>query len=211
MITVSFGSEFAIWQAAMDEKDAYNRPTLAAVRIDPSGLMMATDAHIAAIIPCTIEGAPEHWGGAMVPASFIKDLLKDVKSALASFAIEGEEAVFVGKKGKVSVPLVEGRFPQIDRVIPSGTGGKGVNACAIDPALFVRVAAAVGHDKNVPVAHYWEKPLGCVLVPGAKGSGAVGLLMPGCEGIANELTAEARENVTAIIGKLTGAAVKKAA
>jgi hypothetical protein len=207
-ITVSFGTEFQIWQAA-EIKDT-TRPLLGYVQIHPAGLMLATDTHIAAVVPCTIEGAPADWSGILVPATFIKELLKNEKSALATFSIVDEEVIGVGKTGKFSAHTGQGALPQIARALKSALNtaddseGIGKELVQFKSSLMDRLGMALGHDKGTFVPHQWCKPQSPVLVYGAKDSGAVGLLCPGAIDRATDASSHGRAAMQSIIARLTG-------
>jgi hypothetical protein len=208
MITVSFGSEFAIWQAA-EIKDT-TRPLLGYIHVHPAGLMLATDTHIAAIVPCTIEGAPLDWGGILVPATFIKEVLKNEKSALASFTIVDEEVIGVGKTGKFTAHTGQGTFPKIDVVLKSALAtaddseGIGKGLVQFKSALMDRLGQALGHEKGSFVPHQWCKPASPVLVYGQRNSGAVGLLCPGSIDRATDEAMHGRDAMQSIIARLSG-------
>lgn len=207
MIEISFSADFQVWQATDKEVDSF-QGYRGHVRVDPNGYLMATDGHVLACVPCTIAEAPEEWAGAMIPASFFKDLGKGQKGADLCFCITDTEAVALVKSGKLSVPLSSARFPNVARLfqmaLDNTKAAKMPDLCNIDPFLMSRAALAIGHSKEVPIPHQWTGKESSVLVFGPKYSRSIALVMPGCQSIARDAAGEGWDLLAGIVGNLGG-------
>jgi hypothetical protein len=207
MITVSFAKSCEIWLASRaDEKDYNSRPTLSGVQIKPSGLMIATNCHIAAIIGCQIEDAPADWSGAIVPASFIQEAAKNARG-MVTFTLDPKTETVTAphkKAGQWADRLIPGIFPNVERILKSAHQDKGkekVQCVGLDPWLMARLALAIGCTKNTPIWHEWaggEKP---VLVYGPE-ERSIGLLMPGNCRLAREEGDKAYAQMSALLADL---------
>ena len=202
-----------MWRAADDAKEA-KRPVLPYVKVEPSGYLVATTGHIAAVVPCRIEGAPEGWEGALVPFEFLKRLgTGRHNGGEVSFTILDEEAIGVEKGGSFRTRTATGTFPKVLRVLPEELPDNGprVRVVSINASYLERVARAVGHEPRSLVPQVWQTREGAVVIPGARGTGALGLVMPGVESVAFELLSEARESLAAVRAALAGERQKAAA
>lgn len=207
MITVTFNPSCQIWQAASDDPKEL-RPSLCHVQVHPAGYLIATNTNIAAIVPCEIEGAPEDWPGALVPADFLKEVLKNTKQWRATFTIDEKQVMAARKNGGSIIDTVgEGMVsPRIDVILKSTArdkGGKSVQGAMFNPWLMARLALALGVEKNKCVCHEWmgaEKP---VLVYGEE-PGALGILSPGAERYGREAAEAGTQTLAEIIANLGG-------
>jgi hypothetical protein len=206
MVTVSFSRNCEIWQVASDDLKT-GRPSLAYVHVHPTGYLMATDTTAAAIVPCTIEGAPADWPGVLIPAGFLKEAAKNNKTGLVTVTIDGPQVTAPRKNGGCLIDNLGKAmtFPRLDIILKGALKDKGdgsVSAVGLDPWLMCRAAQAIGREKNVPIFHEWSTAERVVLVYGE--AGALALVMPGSKTMAAEAAKIGGETLREIVGKLTG-------
>lgn len=205
-ITVTYDGTCQVWRAADDDREP-KRAVLAYVKVESAGYLVATTGHIAAVVPAKIAGAPDGWEGALVPWEFLKRLGKGINNGgTVCFTIEGKEAVGLEKQGSFRKSLGAGTFPKVLRVLPEELPDDGptVSVVSINAAYLERVALAVGHPRQSLVPQMWSSTDGAVLIPGARGTGAIGLVMPGSGCVSRSLLSEAALSVASMRAALAG-------
>jgi hypothetical protein len=181
---VSFDKSYQPWRAASNDD---TRPLLTGVQVDPRGLLVATDTHMLAVIPCEIEGEcpPE---GVIIPASLLKNAAAAVTKrdgALVKVKVDPEkhEASALTKAGWATASLIEGKFPAwgrcvepaLDQVKAWEKRKPAVCQVGLNPALMASLAAAIGIEDG-RFLHHWTGDLQPVTV--FTDTPAFGILMP---------------------------------
>jgi DNA polymerase III sliding clamp (beta) subunit (PCNA family) len=156
-----------------------SRYTLKAVKFDVEGKrIMATDGHIAAIVPCE-PSAEDH--SALIPLDAIKGIRAMQKRA-KTVPVEvrtNSKITAIGAGETEEYAPMEGQFPNVDMVIPKWDAAKPCTI-ALDAELLLRLAKALTR-KGMPlhVKLYVKDLQSCVVVKATYADeGAVGLIMP---------------------------------
>jgi len=169
--------------AAKDQHGRYGATTgIQVSRRDDKYRIEATNGRVAAIITGTpdqaedyptcpfLQAAPNGAASAVVPASIWSKGFRDLPKRTAAKPILANLAVVLGKERitlsstdletdrAVQPRVVEGRFPEIDRIIPKGKPKATACVSIAELRSLLSVAEAVGsgvtfefHDKNGPL------------------------------------------------------------
>jgi DNA polymerase III sliding clamp (beta) subunit (PCNA family) len=154
-----------------------NRYTLQSVQVDVEHKrVMATDGHILAIVPCEVSDK-DH--SVLLTADSIKQIRamqKRAKSIPVEVLLNGK-AIATGKAESAEYDLGEGRFPNVDMVIPKYDDVPPTITLNVD--LLYRLAKAMtAPDDPLIVTLTVKDSQSSVLVKASCNPEAVGVIMP---------------------------------
>ena len=159
-------------------------PVLSGVFVSPNRLA-AANGFILVSVPCTVEGAPSDWKGAIIPRDLFG--LKQPTSTGTITVTDTSASTYAvlagGLVAKVSVNLIDGDFPNYQSVFDKaikGTNFEPTSQIAFDLSLMSRVEKAMGEKNGMRVLPTTggagaEGPLICVPYGDRD---AIGLVMP---------------------------------
>lgn len=143
-ITVAFDPQHHIWEAAAQDD---NRPALACVLIDPSGVLVAADGFLLGIVKADVGGLTEP---VLVNAEAFKaavDAVSHPLNALAKVTLVTEKRIcFVNTETHTRVwPFSKGAFPNWKQLVPDFSKLKdGLPTGGYDPRLAEKAMAVTG-------------------------------------------------------------------
>lgn len=126
--------------------------------------LAATDGHILTVLRVTDHGLTpetlaacegEGFGTVIIPADFVAELKRRKKNWAGSVVTLAEKQVDIKTPGigTAFFPYIDGRFPEIEAVIPAGAG-EGSNYISLNAEYLLRVATALkglgGHSRSAP-------------------------------------------------------------
>ena len=161
-----------------------SRPTLTGVFLDPSGWLVAADGFVLVACPCRIEGAPEGWQGAIVPALLFSKAqavkARNLWQTKPLLTIEGTlVCADIGDGMRAQMSLIEGRFPAWRTFIPSGEQNDDSDAhLAVDVRKAVTMHRALGLGHGAVLRLIASPNKGPVYAFGPSDDKAFGLIMP---------------------------------
>lgn len=165
----------------MATSQEYSRYTMQAVKLDvEKKVMVATDGHILACIPASVE-PQDHT--ALIGLDTMKQLRaidkqnkKQNKSAHTAITTNGKVTV-ESLNSKSEFPVVEGNFPNWEAVKPDMTGPATIS---LNAALLLRLAQAISDNSNskTAVVKLWIKDANSAIGVQVSDSSAWGAIMP---------------------------------
>jgi DNA polymerase III sliding clamp (beta) subunit (PCNA family) len=156
-----------------------SRYSLEAVKLDVEGKrFLASDGHIAAIVPAEI--TPEDHSGLIAAETFktLRAIARKDKVIPPLVNVNSKVTVMSSNGQTAEFPLVNGQFPEVDRVMPKFEGSPTI---ALDAVLLLRLAQALSDaaSNKRAVVELWIKDKRSAIAVRVQGEpNAQGCIMP---------------------------------
>lgn len=158
-----------------------SRYMLRAVKFDAEGKrMLATDGHILAIVP--VETNDNDCTGVLSLETIAAARLaqKQSKSIPINLHVNGKATIEAPGEIKIEHPLMEGKFPKCDEVVPKFEGPCTI---AFNVDLLLRLADALkqketGKHIKPRIVQLWIKDRESTVLVKIRGSEGIGVIMP---------------------------------